>query len=78
MAAHARVICRAADLVDGGAGVRFTVRRQGVDEQLATCIADLLESSITQRLQMPSFRRFGCRDYSFLKFFNPEMSWYAY
>ena len=33
MAADARVICRAADLVDGGPGVRFTVRRQGIDEQ---------------------------------------------
>ncbi len=32
MAAHARLICRAGDLVDGGPGVRFLVRRHGIDE----------------------------------------------
>lgn len=32
MAAKARLICAGADLVDGGDGVRFTVRRYGVDE----------------------------------------------
>ncbi|WP_300450382.1 Rieske 2Fe-2S domain-containing protein [Accumulibacter sp.] len=32
MAAHVRLICRAADLVDGGPGVRFAVQRSGLEE----------------------------------------------
>lgn len=32
MAAHARLICVASDLVDGGPGQRFTVRREGLEE----------------------------------------------
>lgn len=32
MAADARLICRAAELLDGGPGVRFTVHRSGLEE----------------------------------------------
>lgn len=32
MAAHARLICRSVDLVDGGPGVRFTVAGEGSEE----------------------------------------------
>jgi nitrite reductase/ring-hydroxylating ferredoxin subunit len=32
MAAHERLICAAADLADGGSGLRFTVTRHGADQ----------------------------------------------